>query len=462
MDAYERTESGRALLLRLTAWVVGFLLALWLALQWGVNTGVHNDFTQNVWLPSRLVLDGANPYNPSPAEVNAALGNYSSAFEKFNSGTNYHAIYPLWLSLVFAPFAMLPLALSLAIWRAANLLLLVWGVMRLLRVCNPAFRPSRFAAAAAVATTLLLAIIYRESIVTLFAGQFSIIEFGILVGIWSYLISSHEKDGELRLAGDILMGVGLAVLATKPQVVGLPVLLLGLWALTRRRWAIAASAIVSLFLLLVAPLLFYPESLSDWLHVVVGGQASSQVQVSASVWGISYQWLHGSMPWVAVAVALSLVGLVALVPVWRRDLTNRTSPVPLALPLTICINSVISPYMLGYEQVLLLLPAMIFLAAAGLPGEQNDYRSSRWRLVVYLWLAVLPLLIVVIQTFVDLEYPVAIQSFTMLALCWIANCGVSIAANVPQSRFFLSGLRSSLQINSGNQQSEGGTVGITS
>ena len=74
-------------------------------LQWGAGTGVHNDFTQNVWLPSHLVLNGANPYNPERSQVDAALGDYSSAFTEFNSGKSYHAIYPIWVSLVFTPFA---------------------------------------------------------------------------------------------------------------------------------------------------------------------------------------------------------------------------------------------------------------------------------------------------------------------------------------------------------------------
>jgi hypothetical protein len=327
--------------------------------------------------------------------------------------------------------------LSLALWRAANLMLLLWGVVRLLRVSNPAFRSMRFAPAAAVGVTLLLAVIYRESVVTLFSGQFSIIEFGLLVGVWGYLISSGIGEGKRQLVGEILVGVALALLATKPQAVGLPVVLIGLWALARRRWAIPAAAVVSLALLLALPVLFYPSSLGDWLGVLTGGQASSQVEVSASVWGLSYQWLNGVVPWVPVAAVLTVVGLVALVPSWRRDLTDRKSIVPLALPLTICMNSVISPYMLGYEQVLLLIPAMIFLAAAGLPGEQSDASSRRWRLLVYAWMAVLPFLIVVIQTFVDKEYPVVLQSATMLVMCWLAECGLRIARNAPGSRFVL-------------------------
>jgi hypothetical protein len=414
---------------------------------------VRNDFTQNVWLPSHLLIDGANPYSPTRPQVDAALGSYAGTFTVFNSGKNYHAIYPIWVSIVFAPFAMLPLQFSLALWRALNLLILLWGVVRLLRVCNPAFRSPRFAAVAAIGITLVLAVIYRETIVTLFSGQFSIIEFGLLVGIWGYLVSSRNDESNRRLVGDILTGVALAVLATKPQAVGLPVLLLGLWALSRRRWAILVADMVALALLVAVPLLVYPSSLGDWVGIVAGGQASSQVQVSASVWGLSYQWLNSIMPWVPVAAVLTLVGLAAVVPGWRRDLTDRASPVPQALPLAICMNAIVSPYMLGYEQVLLLIPAMIFLAAAGLPDEQTDQTSRRWRLAVYGWMAVLPFLIVVVQVFIDKEYPVVLQTATMLVMCWIAQCGLRIVRNAPASRFFLLSSRT-------DPQPEGGIVGI--
>ena len=47
----------------------------------------------------------------------------------------------------------------------------------------------------------------------------------------------------MLMAGDILVGVALAVLATKPQAMGLHVVLLGLWAISRRRWAIPVSAV---------------------------------------------------------------------------------------------------------------------------------------------------------------------------------------------------------------------------
>src|SRR5207244_12343065 len=139
--------------------------------------------------------------------------------------------------------------------------------------------------------------------------------------------------------------------ATKQQVVGLAVMLIGLWTLSRKRFIIPVAALSTLALLLLVPNIFDPWSLHDWLAIVFGGQAGSQAEVSASVWGLSYQWLGTSSPWKAIAIVLSLVGILALLPRWWSDFKDRTSPVPLSLPLTLCVNSVISPYMLGYEHV---------------------------------------------------------------------------------------------------------------
>ena len=108
---------------RVLLWTAGSLLALLICLQWGTTTSVHQDFTQNVWLPARLVLDGVDPYSPTRSQVDTALGDFSKDFTDFNSGANYHFIYPLWLALVFAPFGMLSLLPAIAIWRAANLML---------------------------------------------------------------------------------------------------------------------------------------------------------------------------------------------------------------------------------------------------------------------------------------------------------------------------------------------------
>jgi hypothetical protein len=433
-----RSSLSMSVPVRLTLWALSFCVALALMWQWSTRAGVHNDFTQNVWLPARLVLDGANPFSPTTSQVSAALGTYNPFFTNFNVGPSYHTVYPMWLTLAMTPFGALPLEIATTLWRAANLLLLFWGVAALLRRFNPVFKTTTKVTLAALGVTLFFCLVYRESILTLFIGQFSVIEFGLLVAIMGWLISSQNVAQKAltadmrpfavvprqRIWGDALVGVALAVLATKPQAVGLPIVLLCVWALSRRRFTIPVSAIVSFVLMMALPMLFYPNSLGEWLSVVFGkGQAGSQAEVSASVWGLSYQWLGADAPWRMMALAFTVVGVAAILPWWWRDLRDKSSPMPMSLPLTLCMNSVISPYMLGYEHVLLLIPALLYIAAAGLPHDDVSTKEElankkRLRVAVYIWLAVLPMLVVALQGVLSLESPAIAQSASMLAICW--------------------------------------------
>src|SRR5262249_23668016 len=150
---------------RVLLWLGGFLVALLVCWQWGTTTSVHNDFTQNVWLPSRLLLDGHNPYYPTQEQVYTALGEYRSQFDSptsrvnFHSGGSYHFIYPVWVAIALSPFAALPLDWATALWRALNVLLLIWSAMTLLRASNPAFRSPRPQALVAVGVAVTLCIL---------------------------------------------------------------------------------------------------------------------------------------------------------------------------------------------------------------------------------------------------------------------------------------------------------------
>ncbi|HUP28350.1 MAG TPA: glycosyltransferase family 87 protein [Chloroflexia bacterium] len=408
-------------------WAGGFLVVLLLFLQAGPTLGVHNDFTQNVWMPSRMLLNGANPYQPTEGEVSQALGEYTSEFSSFNGGSSYFSIYPIWVAILFLPLGAMPLIFATAVWRAANLLLMVWAVGSILRSSNPAFRTGK-QAAAAVTMLVAICIVFRQSINTLVGGQFAIIELGLLAAVWGWLISSAGKARQLTLTGDILAGVALALLATKPQSSGLAVALVGLWALIRRRYAIPASAAVIFLLLLGLPSLIYPHSVPEWTAIVFGGQAGSQAEVSASVWGVNYALLGATSFWRWAALAMSAVGLLLLLPFWRDDLKGKASPVPLALPVTLCVNSIISPYLLGYEQVLLLFPAVVMVAGIGIASDgAGSLARARLRAALFVWIGLLPLVLVPIQMLMKAEYPLVVQSATMLVMCllvrfnWIDN-----------------------------------------
>ncbi len=417
--------------LRLLLWAVGSGFALWLMLGWGQPLNAHNDFTQNAWLPARLVMDGANPYNPTRAQVNTALGAYSGDFRLFNSGVNFHFIYPMWVALVMLPLGAASLAFATAVWRAFSLVLLFWSCGSIMRSTNPVFRLAKPTVWVALGLTFFLCLIFKADVQNLVVGQFAAVELALLAAVWAWLLRSNSLDARKLAWGDVLVGVALAVLATKPQATGLALVLIAVWAISRKRFLIPVSAAVSLAVLLLLPLIFYPTSLGDWFSVAfLRGQASSQAYVSASVWGLSYNLLGGrGSPWVPVAIVLSLVGVAMLLPWWRKDLRDRASPVPVSLPLTLCMNSVISPYMLAYEHLLLLLPALVALASLGLPGAgvagQGEMISRKLlRIGLYAWLGVLPLLTSLLQTAAtrgspdQKDYPIVLQAATMLAICW--------------------------------------------
>lgn len=416
--------------LRLLLWVAGFGFALWLMLAWGQPLNAHNDFTQNAWLPARLVMDGANPYDPTRAQVDAALGAYSSDFTLFNSGPNFRFIYPIWIALIMAPLGTVPLVFATAAWRALSLVLLFWSCGSIMRSTNPVFRLAKPVVWAAIGLTFSLGLIFKANVQNLVVGQFAAVELALLAAVWAWLLRSSSLDTRKLAWGDALAGVALAVLATKPQATGLALVLIALWAISRKRFLIPVSAAASLAALLLLPLIFYPTSLGDWFSVAfLRGQASSQASVSASVWGLSYNLLGGKdSPWVPVAVVLSLMGVAMLLPWWRKDLRDRASPVPVSLPLTLGMNSIISPYMLAYEHLLLLLPALVALASLGLPGGIAGQREmigrKMLRIGLYAWLGVLPLLTSLLQTAGiggssdQQDYPIVLQAATIFVICW--------------------------------------------
>lgn len=417
--------------LRLLLWVAGFSFALWLMLVWGQPLNAHNDFTQNAWLPTRLVTDGANPYNPTRAQVDAALGAYSGDFKLFNSGVNFHFIYPMWVALVMTPFSAISLAFATAMWRAFSLVLLFWSCGSIMRSTNPVFRLAKPAVWAALGLTFSLGLIFKANVQNLVVGQFAAVELALLAAVWAWLLRSNNLDARKLAWGDALAGIALAVLATKPQATGLALVLIAVWAISRKRFLIPVSTAISLAALLLLPLIFYPASLGDWFSVAfLRGQASSQAYVSASVWGLSYNLLGGKgSPWVPLAIVLSLLGVAMLLPWWRKDLRDRTSSVPVSLPLTLGMNSIISPYMLAYEHLLLLLPALVVLASLGLPdtgiaGQGEIIGRKMLRIGLYAWLGVLPLLTSLLQTAAtgsspdQKDYPIVLQAVTIFVICW--------------------------------------------
>lgn len=403
---------------------------LWLALT--LNPARHGqDFLENGWLPARLLTLGDNPYAPDSARVHQLADLYTPDRDpvtgtQFNSGSSYHAIYPYWAMLAVTPLAALDFPTALIVWTVLGGLLLVVGLHLAMAASHRGGRTDPAHTADWLPTPVLslglllfLAagsayIVYRPALVNLYIGQHSLIVFALLAAVY-YLSSQPADVVNGRTDGAWLLAVLLALAAFKPQLVALPVLLAVVVWLMGRRWlpvAVVVGVGASLYL---GPLLFAPRSLGDWLAVSfqTQGQAVRMAPVATSWWGTSYNLAGGA--WTIMAAAASLLTLLLLITPWRRAI--RSGRIADALPLTVIIALLVSPYTLVYDQVLLLLP---FATLWQRSGQAAGRTALYLRGALLLWLTV-GSVVVGVYAGEGRGYIAVVQPLTLLLLYYVVG-----------------------------------------
>ncbi len=363
------------------------------------------DFMHNGWIAGRLILEGQNPYNPNQQEVQRLAGSYLSTLIVdgsigYNTGAAYNAVYPYWALLLQTPLGLLDFPLAFIIWTLLSGALLLTGLYVVLEGARRrlTMTPSPLVWSATLLGFGLAALVFVPTLLHFSLGQYSVIIFFLL--------------GLLFLpAGGMLLAVSAFALATmKPQLSALPlaILLLG-WLLLARRKAILSIVLTAALYLI--PALFVPYAFSGWFSVnfLVQKQSTRLAPASSSWWGLAYAW--AGHWWVWVAGALSLLTIALLIRPVQRAIAARD--VTAVLPLAIIVTLMITPYTLGYDQVLLLLPfAWLWLRL------QNDARLAArlLRYALLLWLTLLPLLQVELVDMVQSNYIRVIQTLALLIL----------------------------------------------
>ncbi len=388
---------GLPLLLSLT--VVG-----WLA--FGLDPhGSGRDLLHNGWMPARLILAGDNPYAPDQARVHRLADPYllpvAAGSTEFNSGAEYNAIYPYWAMLLQVPLGLLDFPAALIVWTLLSGLLLLVGLYLSLEAAR--WRAGLVFAPLLWAASLLLlglaALFYVPTLLHFSLGQYSIIIFALLAVIYA------------RPHANLLAPLALALTSMKPQLSGLvgAVILLG-WLAARdwRKLVVALSSIATLYLV---PAIFVPSAFSGWFSVnfVAQKQATRLAPASSSWWGLAYTWVGAW--WVPVAALLSLLTLALLwQPLQWAIKARDTSAV---LPLTIIVTLLVTPYTIGYDEVLLLLP----FAHLWMLTQRSESGAARLlRYALLLWLTLLPLLQVQLVDLAQGNYVRIIQTLALLGL----------------------------------------------
>ena len=303
-------------------------VALLGAIGWPASAYQDGDFTQ-FWIQPHALLDvGGDPYDTAWwAAAHTRIGQRPE---------NAQAVYPPHDAIAFLPFALLPFPYAAAAWIVAQLVavsLALWLLAS--RVLPRAGRGLFLAVSLGFQPLWLLAV---GANVTGFL-------FALIAG--AFLAVTERR---LFLAGALL---GLLVVKPHPfAFLAVALLVTASWPERRR---VGLGALCTAGPLVGAAIALRPGWYAEWLGSAVALAASPRS--NATVWTLDR--VTGLPSWSGPAVAGLVIGAFAI---WFA----RTRP-PLATTFiaAIPVSLAVAPYGWSYDQLQLLVPMAVALAATG-------------------------------------------------------------------------------------------------
>jgi hypothetical protein len=391
----DRLEGREASLALVAAIIVTYLVLAHCVYQtFTSRVPSGNDFYPR-WMGTRaFIMEGRDPYS---AEVTLDIqrGLYGRPAREDEDQVAF--AYPLYVSFLVLPFALLPYPLAQAFWSSALILAVIGTLIMILRTLD--WRPSPLG----LVGLALWAVLFYPTARSIILGQISIVVLALVaLALWAL------KQGHNVLAGSLL-----ALSTIKPQLVFLIVPFLLLMTDTRRSYK-AVLAFLSVMVLLLA---VTSVVLPGWMGSFVSGLTSYQSYTSiyrggASPIGfivsaVAPASLSGV---VTLGASLALVAYVAYA--CYAAFTNRELA-SAAFSLVIVATLLLPAETGTTNQVLLLLPLTWWL---------SDPNGRRW--VAGLVLTVLlagPWLLFLCTVQGDLEHPMMVIPLplaTLLLLFW--------------------------------------------
>ncbi len=335
---------------------LGFLLATSDGLNDYQGRPLGTDFS-NVYAAGTYVLDGqpGTPFDPPSQHAREQM-----IFGKATPFYGWH--YPPFFLFVAAALALMPYALSLAVWQAATMLLYLGMLFAIMRG----------------ATSHAIA---RDPLWLLAAVAFPAVFVNIGHGHNGFLTAALLGTALLVLQRrPVVAGILFGLLAYKPQFgVIIPLVL----AVTGRWRAFGSATATVLALALVTTLAFGPDV---WRHFAAsmpftrevvleqGGTGWHKIQ---SVFSLVRMWGGGVPLAYALQAAVMAALAAALAWLWRSEASYRLKAA--ALPLAAILAT---PYSLDYDLVVL-APSIAFMAAEGF---ERGFRTWEKSALTLLWL----------------------------------------------------------------------------
>ena len=377
---------------RLRLWALAVLVASLAGLSFLLATSdglndyqgrpLGTDFS-NVYAAGTYVLDGqpGTAFDPPSQHAREQM-----IFGRATPFYGWH--YPPFFLFIAGLLALMPYALSLAVWQAATMLLyldMLFAILRDLPTREYARDP----------LWLLLAIAFPAVFVNIGHGHNGFLTAALL---GTALLVLDRKP--------VLAGILFGLLAYKPQFgVMIPLVLI----VTGRWRAFASATATVLALALVTTWAFGPDV---WRHFInampftrevvleQGGTGWHKIQ---SVFSLVRMW-GGGVPLAYVVQGATMMALAAsLVWLWRSEASYRLKAA--ALPVAAILAT---PYSLDYDLVVL-APTIAFLAIEGLERGFRDWEKSA--------LALLWIMPMIARTMAEqMLLPLGVLSMTLMFL----------------------------------------------
>jgi hypothetical protein len=328
------------------------------------------------WSASTLTWRGGNPY-----DIDALWEVERSTGQGFPFPV--HVWNPPWTPILLLPFGLLPFAFARAAWFLISIALLAVSG----RLLAAIYWPSSGKAARLVSVVLpLLAI---PSWVALVQGQINLLVLFGIVGA-TYWFSSYP----------LLAGALLVVATVKPQLGIGALVVLAVWALQARRWAVLIGSGATMAFLLLILTILHPTWPGDYLS---GLEPLLDYRTPTIATWAREQW--PGLPVSSIFLALSVLSLLLLL-AWAR----RSRRWPIAVAVGVVITMTFTVFGWSYDQIILLLPAYALI------GYTWENRVARWGAAAGIALLNAQILLTRVQSTDDFDFVWVTPALIVIAL----------------------------------------------
>lgn len=343
----------------------------------GLSSLALLDFVE-YWAAGRLNLHGENPYDPVQVDqLERSVGRDKDGILMWN---------PPWTLALVMPLGLLDCRVAHVFWLGLHLMVLVWCADALWRVYGGAAETRMQAR--------MLAFAFVPTLFCLTVGQIGPL---LLLGAVAFLVAIKQgRDG--------WAGAATVLLAVKPHLAYLFWIVLLLWIVRQRRWAVLGGGVLTGGLALGVALLFNPHVLNQYWYTFTHQPPS---QYRSPTLGMALRLFVGEEHFRLQFLPM-LPGLAWLALYWRRqrqdwDWSER-------LPILLLMSMLTAPYGAWLFDLILLLVPVLQRAAA--------VRRDAWHAPLAVF-AVLNGLVVVQLTF-EVEYFYFLWMAPALLLAYLA------------------------------------------